>query len=183
MKTNGLRLPLAARRCRGLFSVEFGLTLLVAMVVYAFVGEFLRISLLDQVLARATHLAARAVAIAPTDFDCHARASNAISNDATSRWLLDSNDDGTIAFQVATATAWPVRVDGVEVQLAISWDQDPADGIDYADTTGTGCGGTGSWLRVRSRIAVRPWFGLFRTWVATEGIVLRHESWARNNRL
>ena len=157
--------------------------LMIALTLFAFAGEVLRISMIDQTLARATHLAARAIATAPSSAGCHALANTAISADRASAWLLDSDDDGTIVFDVATATGWPVAVDGTEVQLTVSWDQNPADGIDYSDTVGSGCGDTGSWLRVRSRIAVRPWYGLFRTWIAAEGIVLRHESWGRNNRL
>ena len=168
--------------CRGIFSVEFGLVLLIAMSLFALLGEFLRISMIDQTLARATHLATRAAATSPNNNGCQAAASRAITNDYASRWLLDSNDDGTISFHVATsATSTPLA--NAEVQLIMSWDQDPADGIDYSDTVANGCGDTGSWLRVQSRIAVLPWYGLFRTWTGTDGIVLRHESWGRNNRL
>ena len=168
---------------RGVFSVEFAFVLLLAMMLYALVGEILRLSMIDQALARATHLAARAVATAQTNSGCHALASDAINNDYAAPWLLDSNDDGTIAFHVATTATSSTPIAGTEVQLTISWDQDPADGIDFSDTVGNGCGDTGSWLRVRSRITVQPWFGLFRTWIAPEGIVMRHESWGRNNRL
>ena len=165
---------------RGIFSVEFGLALLVAMILFSLAGEILRLSMINQTLARATHLAARAVATAETNIGCHVRASNAVSNDYAAG-LLDSNDDGTVAVQVETAATTSAPVAGTEVQLAISWDQNPVDGIDFSDAVGSGCGDTGSWLRIRSRIAVRPWFGLFRVWAAN-GIVLRHESWGRNNR-
>ena len=152
------------------------------MALFAFVGEFLRISLIDQTLARATHLAARAVATATSSTGCHTLASRAISNDGAAG-LLDRNNDGALSVDVETETGWPDPVAGTDVQLHISWDEDPSDGVDYSDTVGTGCGDAGSWLRVRSRIAVRPWFGPFRTMVSAEGIVLRHESWGRNNRL
>ena len=183
LRINRLRSLGRVHGWRGVFSVEFALVLMTALALFAFIGEFLRLSMIDQTLARATHLAARAIATAPTSAGCHALASTAISADRAAAWLLDNNDDGTIVFDVATATGWPAAVDGTEVQLAVSWDQDPADGIDYSDTVGTGCGDTGSWLRVRSRIAVQPWYGLFRTWISAEGIVLLHESWGRNNRL
>ena len=167
----------------GVFSVEFGLVMLIAIMLFAFVGEFLRISMVDQALATATHAAARAVATSPTGNDCHNLAGNAIQNARSAEWILDKNGDGTVAFDAVTGTGWPMA-GAAEITIAISWDDDPADatGVDWSDATGTNCGGTDSWLRVRTRIAVDPWFGLFRLAVPN-GIVLRHESWARNNRL
>ena len=170
------------KRMRGVFSVEFALVLFVAMAIFAFIGEFLRISMIDQALARATHVAARAVATATTSIGCHAVATAAINEDLPSNWALDSNNDGTIEFHVETADGWPDPANAGEVLIAISWDADPADAVDWSDATGTGCGGTDSWLRLRTRIAVRPWFGPFRAAVPN-GIVLRHESWGRNDRV
>lgn len=172
------------KRMRGVFSVEFALVLFVAMTVFAFIGEFLRISMIDQALARATHMASRAVATATTSVGCHAVATDAINEDLGSNWALDSNNDGIIEFHVETTDGWPDPTNAGEVLIAISWDTDPADagGVDWSDATGSGCGGTDSWLRVRTRIAVRPWFAPFRAAVPG-GIVLRHESWGRNDRI
>ena len=167
---------------RGVFSVEFALVLFIAIALFAFIGEFLRISMIDQALARATHVAARAVSTATTTSGCHAIASNAIQNDRGSNWALDSNGDGTIAFHVETTTGWPDPTNAGEVLMVITWDDDPSDTVDWSDGVGTSCGDTDSWLRLRTRVSVRPWFGPFRAAVPG-GIVLRHESWGRNNRL
>lgn len=169
------------RRQRGVFSVEFALTLFVAVALFAFIGEFLRISMIDQALARATSVAARAVAATPAANACRAAASDAIRRDAASNWALDSDNDGTIATHIEAATGWPDPSNAGEVLMVITWDDDPAGGVDWSDAAGTGCGGTDSWLRLRTRIAVQPWFGPFRA-ATPNGIVLRHESWAKNDR-
>ena len=172
----------AKRRMNGVFSVEFALVLFVAMALFAFIGEFLRISLIDQALARGTHVAARAVSTATTSIGCHAVATDAMQQDQGSNWALDTNNDGTIDFHVETTDGWPDPTNVGEVLMTISWDNDPAGGVDWSDATGTACGDTDSWLRLRTRIAVRPWFAPFRAAVPG-GIVLRHESWGRNDRM
>lgn len=163
-----------------MFSVEFGLITIIALMLFAVVGEFLRISLYDQILARATHLSAQAVARLPVATGCAAAVSSVFANDGVSRWLFDENGDGTVAVGFTTADGWPAN-DANEVQVAISWDDDPANGVDWGEAVAGQCGDTGSWLRLRSRVAVRPWFALFRA-AAPNGVVLNHESWARNAR-
>lgn len=168
------------KRARGMFSVEFGLITLIALTLFAVVGEFLRVSLYDQTLARATHLSAQAVARLPVSSGCAAAVTNAFANDGTARWLFDENNDGTVSVGFTTADGWPAS-DANEVQVSISWDGNPSDGVDWSEAVAGQCGDTGSWLRVRSRLAVRPWFAPFRA-AAPNGVVLNHESWARNNR-
>ena len=168
------------KNVRGMFAVEFGLIMLIALFLFALIGEFLRVSLYDQILARATHLSARAVAVLPVSSGCAAAVSEAFTNDGTARWLFDEDGDGSVSVGVSVATGWPAAGSN-EVQVAISWDDDPSDGVDWSEAVAGQCGGNGSWLRVRSRVAVRPWFAPFRA-VAPDGVVLSHESWARNNR-
>ena len=170
------------RQMRGVFSVEFALSLFFAMALFAFIGEFLRISMIDQALSRATHVVARAVATTTSATTCHTVASAALQRDRASNWALDSNNDGTIDVHIETAAGWPDPINVGEVLIAISWDTDPAGGVDWSDAVGTGCGGGDTWLRVRTRIAVEPWFGPFRAAVPN-GIVLRHESWGLNDRI
>ena len=167
---------------RGVFSVEFALSLLFAMTLFAFIGEFLRISMINQALSRATHVVTQAVATAASATGCHTVASNALQQDSASNWALDSNNDGTIDVHVETAANWPDPTNVGEVLITISWDNDPSGGVDWSDAVGTGCGGSDTWLRVRIRIAVEPWFGPFRAAVPN-GIVLRHESWGLNDRI
>ena len=174
------RLASSHKRARGMFSVEFGLITLIALTLFAVVGEFLRVSLYDQTLARATHLSAQAVARLPVSSGCAAAVTNAFANDGTARWLFDENNDGTVTVGFTTADGWPAS-DANEVQVSISWDGNPSDGVDWSEAVAGQWGDTGSWLRVRSRLAVRPWFAPFRA-AAPNGVVLNHESWARNNR-
>lgn len=168
------------KKARGMFSVEFGLITLIALTLFAVVGEFLRVSLYDQTLARATHLSAQAVGRLPVSSGCAAAVTNAFAADGTARWLFDANNDGTVTVGFTTADGWPAA-DANEVQVSISWDGNPTDGVDWSEAVAGQCGDTGSWLRVRSRLAVRPWFAPFRA-AAPNGVVLNHESWARNNR-
>lgn len=169
-----------ASKAQGMFSVEFGLVTIIAIMLFALVGEFLRLSLFDQTLARATHSSARAVAALPVNSGCVAAVSSAFAADGAGSWLFDANGDGSLAVGVVAADRWPTD-DANEVQVTLSWDDDPSDGVDWGQAATGQCGGTGSWLRVRSRVEVRPWFAPFRA-AAPNGLVLNHESWARNNR-
>ena len=169
-----------ASKAQGMFSVEFGLVTIIAIMLFALVGEFLRLSLFAQTLARATHSSARAVAALPANSGCVAAVSSAFAADSAGGWLFDANSDGTLAVGVVAADRWPTD-DANEVQVTLSWDDDPSDGVDWGQAKTGQCGGTGSWLRVRSRVEVRPWFAPFRA-AAPNGLVLNHESWARNNR-
>ena len=171
------------RRQAGHAAIEFGLLLMTVILLFAFVGEWLRFSLISQTLARTTHLSARAVAAQPTATACEATVTNTFTEDATASWLLDRNDDGTLDVVVTTADGWPA--DTGEVNVAISWEDNPNDGaeteIAWDDAVAGSCGGTGTWLRIRARAAPLPWYGPFRT-LMPDGLALSHESWARNSR-
>ena len=171
------------RRQAGHAAIEFGLLLMTVILLFAFVGEWLRFSLISQTLARTTHLSARAVAAQPTATACEATVTNTFTEDVTASWLLDRNDDGTLDVVVTTADGWPANTG--EVNLAISWEDNPNDGaeteIAWDDAVAGSCGGTGTWLRIRARAAPLPWYGPFRT-LMPDGLALSHESWARNSR-
>lgn len=168
-------------RARGVVALEFVLCLIVALSVFAIAGEWLRISLFDQTLARVTHESARAVArLADDDITrCHAEVMNAVQGDAWASWLFDTDGLDGVDVSFDDTTGWPDVDD--EMQVGISWDVDPADGVDDWVTSRAGCGGDGSWLRVRSQVVVVPWFGPFRA-IRPDGFQVRHESWGRNNR-
>ena len=175
-----LQAPGGLRRgARGGIAVEFALLLFSIILLFAFVAEFLRFSLINQVLARTTHLSARSVVALPTASGCEAAVRSTFADDATASWLLDRNNDGTLDVVVATADGWPS--DAGEVNLTISWDDDPANGVDWSDAAAGTCGGTGSWLRIRARVSALPWYGPFRA-LAPGGLTLTHESWGRNSR-
>ena len=171
------------QRMNGAMAVEFSLLLFSIIMLFAFVGEWLRFSLIDQTLARVTHLSARAVVALPTASACEAVVANSFTNDATASWLLDSDNDGTLNVAVTTADGWPG--DAGEVNVAISWEDNLNDAteneIAWDDAVAGSCGGTGTWLRIRARIAVRPWYGPFRA-LMPDGLTRTHESWGRNNR-
>ena len=171
---------------RGAFTTEFALMLMAAIALFALVGEFLRVTLIDQVLATATKAAARRVAslTSTAGNNCANAVTSAFSEDANARWLLDRNNDGTLSVNVTTAATdiWPAaNASTSDVEVMISWDDDPDGGVDWSDAVAGECGGQGSWLRLRAQIAVPPWYGLFRPLVPN-GLVMRHESWARNTR-
>ena len=166
----------------GALAVEFALLLFAAITLFAFVGEFLRLSLIDQQLSRTTHRAARAVAGLRTGTGCEAEVRRVFGLDDRAAWLMDANNDGVLDVQVATANGWPDPTLGGDVRVNISWDEDPADGVMWQDAVSGGCGRTGTWLRLRSHIVVRPWYGLFRP-LAPNGLHLQHESWGHNNRI
>ena len=165
------------RHSLGSITVEFALVLTSSFALFAFVVELLRLSFIDQTLAWITHRSARAVATMPTDTGCEAVVKNTFQSVHHVVWLFDDNGDGEIA-GVAVRNGWPAP--GVEeVQVAITWDESPYDGVDDG-LTGS-CGDTGSWLKVRSAISVQPWFPPFRP-LAPNGLPLRHESWGRADR-
>ena len=162
-----------ARRASGAFTVEFVLILMGALGLFALAGEFLRLSLIDQTLARATHEAARAAGADPGN--CLAAIRTAFEDDAAALWLLDLDADGGIG--IVAGTGWPDNSSGAEVQVDIGSDGNLADGVSWASG---GCGATGSWIRVNARIVVEPWFGPFRPVVPGGGFRRLHSSWARN---
>lgn len=191
--TLALRRFLGARRSRnprsmggalagGALAVEFALLLFSAITLFAFVGEFLRLSLIDQQLSRTTHRAARAVAGLRTGTGCEAEVRRVFGLDDRAAWLMDANNDGVLEVQVATANGWPDQTLGGDVRVNISWDEDPADGVTWNDAVSGGCGRTGTWLRLRAHTVVRPWYGPFRP-LAPNGLHLQHESWGHNNRI
>lgn len=157
-----------------------------AVSLFALVGEFLRVSLIDQVLATATKSAARRVAslTSTAGNNCQNAITGAFAADANARWLLDRDNNGAVAVNVTTAAndAWPDPAASTsEVEVVISWDDDPDGGVAFGDGVAGDCGDTGSWLRLRTQTVVRPWFALFRP-VVPNGLIVRHESWARNTR-
>lgn len=168
----------------GAMAVEFSLLLISIIMLFAFVGEWLRFSLIDQQLKLGTHLSARAVAAQPTASACEATVTNTFQNHPRlASSLLDRNNDGTLDVVVTTADGWPAATG--EVNVAISWEDDPNDAseteIAWDDAVAGSCGGTGSWLRIRVRAAPWPWYGPFRA-LMPDGLTLTHESWGANNR-
>ena len=156
------------RGVHGAVAVEYSVVLLASLALIAPAGEFLRLSFIDQTLARATHWAARAAAADPGN--CDAAVQAAFEADSAARWLFDVNDDGSIGI-TSGDDGWPDNSSASEVQVGVAWDADLSDGVSWP---GTGCGDAGSWIRVRARLSVQPWFGPL-------GVVRRqHESWARN---
>lgn len=180
----------AARRgrARGTYAIEFGLVLLGSLSLFIPVGEFLRVSLFDQALARATHQAARAAGMTPEDCDASIRgAFNPATGETLFRWLLDAHGDGTVGVSAPGAgglDAWPDPSNAAEeVLVTVTFDEDASDAVDWrsVDWTASDCGAGGDWLRVRSRIVIRPWMPLAqRLW--PDGFAREHVSWARNQR-
>ena len=158
-------------RARGVYVVEFVLVLMVMLPFTFAAGEFGRVSLADQILARATYRAA--VAAGRNAADCVNEARAAFAEDAVALWLFDLDDDGRLGFVTGTAPdpdADPVA----EVRLDIAADDGDfsADG-DRSDDFTAGCGGAGSWIRVSASVVVRARFGI-------GDILRRSESWALN---
>ena len=172
----------APARQRGVMAVEFSLFLFVGITFFALIGEFLRVSLFQQMLARSFHAAARAVTTLETASGCEAAVETAIRNDRIGSWLFDQDGDGTVSVDADTTPldSWPSSDDD-EVEVLISWDSNPEDGVDWSDGVAGSCGGTSSWLRLRAQITLRPWFGPFRM-AAPAGLMIREESWGRNVR-
>ena len=151
-------------RAAGIIAVEFALTLIIFVAVVGIVGEFLRMSLLDQALARATTLGATAAGA--DSARCETAAREAFAEDALAAWLFDADDDGAIAFVSGTDP----NVSGREVRLEVASDDGVINnGLAFEPL----CGVEGSWIVVRASVAVRMRFGV--------GTILRdHASWARN---
>ena len=150
----------------GIIAVEFALTLLVLLPLAFAAGEFLRISVYDQTLARATHLAAIGAGRDPGA--CELSARNAFAADDMAAWLFDRNDDGRIGFvsgQGPDGTAeQEVRID------IVADDGDLSNGVVYDQAL---CGVSGSMIQVRSVIRARMPFGIGH-------LAREHVSWALN---
>lgn len=180
------RRPTASKSGSGAFTVEFALLLFGVIALFALVGEFLRVALANQILATATKAAANRVASlqASSGANCRNAITGAFQDDRNASWLLDVNGDGVLSVNVTTITTdrWPDPAASTsDIEVVMGWDDDPDGGVDWSDGVAGDCGDTGSWLRLRSQVLIRPWFALFRT-VAPSGLPLRHESWARNTR-
>ena len=152
-------------RSSGIIATEFALILLVMAPLMVAVAEFYRLSLCDQVLARATHLAALAGARDPGN--CETAVRDAFAGHGLAAWLFDRNGDGTVGFVTGTD---PDGSAASEVRIDIASDMDLSDGVDF---TGSLCGTPGSWIRVQSKVEVRVRFGL-----AT--VVRQQAAWAVN---
>ena len=162
-------------------AVEFVLILLASLSLFGVAGELFRISMIDQALARATHQSARAIAgLADGGTACEAAVQGVFDTDVGARWLFDRNGDGTVGIVFSYGPAWPAVTLSDEIAVAISWDDDPDANVDWSDTTTGACGGDGSWLRIRSRFAIQPWFGPVRPFWGE--MRRQHESWGRNTR-
>ena len=156
----------AAHRAGGIVAVEFGLVLLVFATFLTFVGEFYRLSLVDQALARATQLGATAAGSDPDR--CADAARRAFAGDRLAQWLLDLDGDGGIGFVVG---AGPDGSGGQEVRMDIAADDGViATGVDFTTPL---CGVAGSWIRVRVVVPVRMRFG-------AGTILRRYDGWALN---
>ena len=150
----------------GLIALEFGLTLLVFLPLLFAVGEFYRLSLCDQALARGVHLAARAAGSDPEN--CAQAARAAFEDDLLAGWIFDRDDDGSIGF---VSGAGPDGSSAQEVRIDISSDDgDLSNGVDFA---GSACGDSGSWIRIEAVVSVRARF-------AFRDILRKRVSWALN---
>ena len=169
------------RRSNGAMAVEFALVFLASLSLFGLAGEFFRISMIDQTLARVTHQSAEAVSGLPDgDVECENTIQRVFDRDVGARWLFDRNGDDTVNIVFSFGTTWPAVTLSDEIGVAISWDDDPQTSVDWSDATTGSCGGDGSWLRLRSRFAIQPWFGPVRPfWGA---MYRQHESWGRNSR-
>lgn len=169
-----LRLPHSARKARhrsaGAVVVEYTVVLLVFVAFMTTVAEFYRISLVDQVLARATHDAAIAAGRDPAR--CEDAVKSAFTENRVARWLFDRDDSGAIGFAMGSGAA-PDGTSLQEIRVAVAADDGSlANGVDFSTPN---CGTNGSWIRVHSTVPVRPRF-------ATGTILRWHTSWAVNQR-
>lgn len=168
-------------RSTGAMAVEFGLVFLASLSLFGLAGEFFRLSMIDQTLARVTHRSAQAIARLPDgNAQCRETIERVFDRDVGARWLFDRNGDDTVNIVLSFGSTWPAVTLSDEIGVAISWDNDPNASVDWSDATAGSCGGDGSWLRLRSRFAVQPWFGPVRPFWGT--MFRQHESWGRNNR-
>lgn len=162
-------------------AVEFALVFLASLSLFGVAGEIYRISMIDQTLARATHLSAEAIAGLPNgNNDCEDTIKDVFNSDVGASWLFDRDGDDSVDIDFTYNANWPAVTLTDEIGVAISWDDDPESGVDWSDATSGSCGGDGSWLRLRSRFAVEPWFAPARPFWGT--MHRSHESWGRNNR-
>ena len=162
----GLRGCCRRGRQQGAYVIEFALVLMVLLPVTFAAGEFGRVSLCDQALARATHRAA--LAAGRNAGDCERQARAAFEGDATALWLFDANDNGRIGFVTGAA---PDTAAGQEVRLDIAADDgNVANGVTFNQAL---CGTPGSWIRVQASVPIRSRFGL-------GDMVRQHASWALN---
>ena len=146
--------------------MEFGLILLVFLPFVVAASEFYRLSLSDQALARATHLAAMAAGRDPGN--CEGAVRNAFQSDSLARWLFDRNDDGRIGF---VSGEGPSGGSDEEVRIEVEADDgDLSNGIDFSNPN---CGVPGSWIRVRVVVPVR-------STVAFRDVMRQRVSWAMN---
>ena len=162
-------------------AIEFALVFLASLALFGLAGEFFRMSMIDQTLAQVTHESAQAISGLPDgDVECEETIQRVFDRNVGARWLFDRNGNDTVDIVFSYNNVWPPVTLGDEIGVAISWDDDPEANVDWTDTTTGSCGGDGSWLRLRSRFAVQPWFGPIRPlWGAT---YRQHESWGRNSR-
>ncbi|MCZ0941680.1 MAG: hypothetical protein OXJ53_01340 [Gammaproteobacteria bacterium] len=166
--------PLAVARCggrgarqmRGAYLVEFVMIMFVALALVTPLAEFLRLSMIDQALARATHNAALAVQGNPAN--CQAEIESAFEDDLLAGWLLDADDDGSVTIRVPdTRAAADGPLGAEEVLVVVDWD-DPRDGAVCWDSQSAGCADTGcaafgvdhGWLQLRARVGVATWTGV-----------------------
>lgn len=127
--------------------------MLVLFPVLVAAGEFYRLSLSDQALARATHLAA--VAASRNPLVCEFAARNAFAEDSLAAWLFDRDDNGRLGF---VSGQGPDGSADEEVRIDIVADNgDASDGVVFDQTL---CGASGSIIRVRAVVPVRLPFGL-----------------------
>lgn len=151
---------------QGIIAVEFALTLLVLLPLAVATGEFLRLSLQDQTLARATHLAARAAGRDPRG--CETAARDAVAGDRMALWLFDRDGDDSIGF---VHRAGPDGSATQEVRIDITADDgDVSNGVTFDQPL---CGNPGSMIQVRAVVPVRMPF--LRSRIERE-----HTSWALN---
>lgn len=162
-------------------AVDFALVFLASLALFGLAGELYRISLIDQVLARVTHESAQAISALPDgNVGCEATIQGALNRNVGARWLFDRNGNNTVDIVFSYGDGWPAVTLSNEIGIAISWDDDPTNGVDWTDARAGSCGGDGSWLRLRSQFAVQPWFGPVRPFWGE--MYRQHESWGRNTR-
>ena len=162
-----------AARQRGAYAVEFLIVLMGSLSLLVPLAEFLRMSLFDQALARATQQAARVAASVPAS-QCLARVSAVFqprAGETLVGWLLDTNGDGRV--DVRDGAGWPAA--GVEVQVASSGVPDM--GAAVGPWSWGACGSGGSLTVLRARMVVPYWSGFTRT-VLGNGLPREHVSWA-----
>ena len=161
-------------RQRGAYAVEFLLVLVGSLSLFVPMAEFMRLSLFDQALARATHQAARAAA-SPQVVTCQNRVTEVYQGgdgETLIGWLFDANDDGQV--DVRFEDGWPAV--GGEVRVAMSGSAN-AGGTVGPWSWHTGCGPGGSVTVLRTRIVVPGW-SLFAQTLWPDGFAREHVSWA-----